>query len=554
MSKPDPPQPPDPRVTAGAQTGTNVSTALANAFLNNMNQVTPTGSLSFDPTSSYTFTDPTTGASYNIPRFTATQTLSPEQQTILNRTQAAQGNLAGLAADQSARISSLLSGPIDLSQAPPTGSIDPLRNLPQALTSFADTGDQQTTFADAGAQASGFADTGHQTGAFAGAGSQQLGLGNAGDITRSFGPADDFGADRSRVEEALFGRLNPQLDRSRQQLEQQLADQGIRYGSPAYHAAMDDWNRQANDLRLGVTQQGGAEQQRLFEMARGRATFENQAQQQLYDQFLHSGQFANAAQAAAFAQALQRGQFTNAAQAQEFLQAQTRGQFANAAQQAAYEQAQGRGAFANTAQQNRYAQALGRANFTNAGALMRAQQAQAVLNAENARRANYLSEQYAQRQEPINEITALLSSSQVSRPDFRTTPQTTIPTTDIAGLINQNFAQQFGNFQQQSQSTDRLLGGILGLGSNIGAAALSDRRAKENIHRMGTVFATDDGGERERLPIYRYSYKGDPASTRHVGPMAQDVERIDPRAVGEDRRGTKYIDRRRVMGSILRAA
>jgi Chaperone of endosialidase len=530
MSKPEPPTPPDPRLTAGLSTATNVSTALANARLNAVNQTTPTGALTynFDTTNQYSFVDPATGSTYYIPTITAQQTLSPAQQEIQNRSEAAQTNLAGLAADQSGRISSLLGSPIDLSQAPAAGNIDPLRNLLRPQTSFADTGAPQGTFADAGQQTANFGPAGQQVTNFGAAG--------AGDITGTFGPEDDFSSDRSRVEQALFGRLDPQLERGRQLLEQQLADQGIRYGSPAYAAAMSDWSRQANDLRLGVTQTAGQEQQRLFEMARGRAQFENQAQQQAFSELLQGGQFANAAQAAHFLQQMQRGQF------------------ANEAQQRAYEQAQGRGAFANTAQQNAYAQALGRGNFFNAGALMQAQQAQAILNAENARRANYLSERYAERQEPINEITALLSGSQVSRPSFVTTPQTTIPTTDIAGLINQNFAQQFGNYQQQAQSQDRLLGGILGLGSNLGAALISDRRAKENIHRMGTVLATTNNNERERLPIYQYSYKGDPASTRHVGPMAQDVEKIDPRAVGETRGGTKYINRRRVMGSILRAA
>jgi hypothetical protein len=38
------PEPPNPLVTAGAQTAGNVSTAIANAFLQNTNQVTPQGS------------------------------------------------------------------------------------------------------------------------------------------------------------------------------------------------------------------------------------------------------------------------------------------------------------------------------------------------------------------------------------------------------------------------------------------------------------------------------------------------------------------------------
>jgi Chaperone of endosialidase len=436
----DAPQPPSPQVSAGLQTATNVSTALANARLAAINQTTPTGNLTynFDTTNQYSFVDPATSSTYYIPTITAQQTLSPAQQEIQNRRDQAQINLSGLAAEQSGRISSLLGAPIDTSQAPPAGNIDPLRNLMRPQTSF----------------------------------------GEAGDITRSYGPGDDFSADRARVEQALYGRLNPQLTLERQNIEQRLADQGIRYGSAAYAAAMDDYNRQANDLRLGVTQTAGAEQQRLMEMAAQRAGFQNAAQQQAY------------------------------------------------------------------------AQALGRGTFSNAAAMMQAQQAQAVLNAENARRASYLTEQYALRQEPINEITALLSGSQVSRPNFVTTPQTSIPTTDIAGLINQNFAQQFGNYQQQSANQNALLGGVLGFGGNI---VRSDRRVKEDVDRMGTLFAAGDDGERKRLPIYEYSYKNDPSATRHIGPMAQDVEKIDRGAV-HDIGGIKHIEPRRVMGSILRSA
>ena len=84
----DPPTPPDPNATARAQTSTNVSTAVANAFLNNTNQTSPDGSLDYNQTGSYSWTDPTTNATYNIPRFTATQTLSPEQQQIKAQTDA----------------------------------------------------------------------------------------------------------------------------------------------------------------------------------------------------------------------------------------------------------------------------------------------------------------------------------------------------------------------------------------------------------------------------------------------------------------------------------
>ena len=55
-------------------------------------------------------------------------------------------------------------------------------------------------------------------------------FGEAGDITRSYGPQDDFSSDRQRVEESLMARMNPQLARERGNIEQRLADQGIRYG------------------------------------------------------------------------------------------------------------------------------------------------------------------------------------------------------------------------------------------------------------------------------------------------------------------------------------
>ena len=47
------------------------------------------------------------------------------------------------------------------------------------------------------------------------------------------------------------------------------------------------------------------------------------------------------------------------------------------------------------------------------------------------------------------------------------------------------------------------------------------------------MFAANEDGEREKLPIYEYEYEDKGYGTgRHVGPMAQDVERIDPGAVG----------------------
>jgi hypothetical protein len=292
-------------------------------------------------------------------------------------------------------------------------------------------------------------------------------------------------------------RMNPQLAIEKRGIEQQLADQGIRYGSQAYASAMDDYNRQANDARFAAIGQAGTEQQRMNQMAAQLAAFQNAAQQQGYEQNLGAGTFANQAQQQGFQQ--------------------------NAAQAA----------------------------FGNAGLAQQLAQAQSGFNAQQAARNQWMQEQYASRNQPLNEISALMSGSQVSQPNWLNTPSSQIPTTDVASLINQNFNQQMQVNQQQSQNANQLIGGILGLGA--GALKLSDEREKKNIDRVGTVFAFNEDAAREKLPIYAYEYKNDPAGARHVGPMAQDVEEIDPKAV-KNIDGRKYLDQRAVMGNILRAA
>ena len=485
--KPDPPTPPDPIRTAAGATATNIGTAVANQQMNNINQVTPQGALTYSQTGTYTYNDPTTGQSYEIPLTTATQSLSPDQQNLQSLGMQSQTNLAELAAQQSGSLQNLLAQPMSLGNAPGQGDVSWL-NTANPLTGFADVGGQQRTLGDAGA------------------------------ITKTYGPADNFSADRGRVEQALYGRIDPQLQRDRQALETRLQDQGIRYGSAAYNQAMDDWNRQSTDARLAVTAAGGQEQQRMMDMAAKQAGFQNAAQLQQFQELQ------------------QRGMFTNQAQAQDYQQAAMRGQFYNTG--VAQQQAR------NTA----------------------------IYNAQNQTRQNYLAEQYALRNQPINEISALMSGSQVKDPSFVNTGNQQINTTDYAGLVNNAFSQNLQNYQIQSNNANQLIGGLFGAIAGAGKAAVSDRRVKENIHKIGTIFApgavsdadSDEPGrraayvrdvdqdEQKKLPIYEYSFKADPTSTRHIGPMAQDVEKLDKEAVFT-RNGVKHIDKTR-LGSILKVA
>lgn len=115
MSKPKAPAAPDPAKTAAAQTGTNITTALANAQLGNVNQYGPDGSVTYSQNGGQTFTDPTSGASYFVPQYQQTTTLSPQQQAIKDQTDAASLNLGKLANQQSSFLSDYLSKPVDLS-------------------------------------------------------------------------------------------------------------------------------------------------------------------------------------------------------------------------------------------------------------------------------------------------------------------------------------------------------------------------------------------------------------------------------------------------------
>lgn len=337
------PAPPDPKETAAAQTGTNVATAVAQQHLNNVNQVTPYGNLTFNQTGTYQFQDPNSGDTYDLPTYTATQTLSPTGEQIHGLNEQTQINLATIGRDQSARIGDLLGRPVDMSGLPDRS--DPASvNLPD-LAAIA---------------------------------------GNAGDVRKTYGT--DFSADRQRVEDALMSRLNPSLDRDRSALESRLAAQGIRIGSEAYQAAMGDFGRKSNDARMQAILAGGQEQSRLAGLEAQRAQFENAAQAQALSQGLALGQ-------------------------QGFSNQRTRNQDIDAARAAA------------------------------------------------------LNEQVALRNQPINEISALLSGSQVANPNFISPQVAQMPTVDIAGLTMDGYNKQLAAWQQAQQNRNNNFGVLGQLGS-----------------------------------------------------------------------------------------
>lgn len=332
MGKPSAPTPPDPKATSAAQTGTSVATALANASLGNVSQVTPNGNLTYSQTGSSKFTDPYTGQSYDIPNYTATQTLSPDQQKLYDLNNQTQQNLGQIGVDQSAKIGGLLGTNVDLSND----------------------------------------------------------------------------AVESRLMDLGSKRLDPMFARQQDALSTQLANQGIQPGSAAWKAQMDQFQQGKNDA---------------------------------YNQLLLNG---------------------------------------------------------------------------------RGQSVQEILT---------------ERNQPLNEISALMSGSQVSQPNFINKQMPTIPTTDNAGIINQNYAQQFQNYQAESANRNALLGGLFGLGA-AGVYKFSDRRLKKNIKKIGK---TNDGQN-----LYSYRYKG--SDEPQIGLMAQEVEKKRPEAVVTTPSGYKAVNYDKALG------
>jgi hypothetical protein len=82
-------------------------------------------------------------------------------------------------------------------------------------------------------------------------------------------------------------------------------------------------------------------------------------------------------------------------------------------------------------------------------------------------RGQAFGEALATRAAPINEITALMSGSQVTSPGAMSgpTPQPGVAGTDYSGLVEQNYAQKLA-------SHNAMMGGLFGLAGNVGQAAM----------------------------------------------------------------------------------
>ena len=173
---PSAPAAPDYRAAAQETAAGNIDAARVATAANRVNQVTPYGNLNY----SITGQDP-----YGNPTWTATQTLAPAQQQLLDYQNQASLGLGKLAGQGLGYVEQMLNTPFNTAALPSTG----------------------------------------------------------------FNPSQTY-------QEAYMQRLQPQIQQSREQLQQRLANQGIDIGSKAYENAMRMQAQRENDLLAAATTQG----------------------------------------------------------------------------------------------------------------------------------------------------------------------------------------------------------------------------------------------------------------------------------------------------------
>lgn len=439
---PSTPATPDPAVVSAAQTKSNVDTAAANAQLNRVNQFTPYGNLTYtkragestfdqagydkaladynaaqpqgqgapiygDDTGTVTGYNPTTpvGTAPDRNAFTkagvdewdARITLDPAQQRLLDQDNAIKEQMGNLASSGFARVSDTMGQPLD------TSNMTGYRDIPQGGGVPQGGGAQRFTAPDANYATSV----------------------QGGNIQTSL-PNSDYANQRTSVEDAIYSRVNPQLQRDRNALDVKLSNQGIMPGSEAYNEAIDESNRQANDARYQAVLAGGQEQSRLAGLDLAAGNFANAAQNQGFGQNLTNATLQNSVNDTMFNQGLMSVNQNNAANQQDFSQ-----------QMASNQQ-----------------------GFS--------QQIEAARQAAQ-QRGQQFDEQAYLRSLPLNELNALRSGTQVQNPSFSATPQANVANTNTSGDIWSAYNANQANASNQTAQNNGMTSGLMSLAGTAAA-------------------------------------------------------------------------------------
>lgn len=283
-SAPTPPPAPDPTVVSTGQANADINSAIAQATLNDVNQVTPQGNLNYNATGSQTVTLPD-GSTMQVPQYTATQTLNPTAQQTFDTGQQAQLGLAQTGLAQEGRVASTLATPLSFSNLPtPASSLDEsqITQVPTgidnsgmtALPTGADLSQVNSVQQGLNLGAINQTPTGINTSRAqqlpTGINLSSLGLLPTG-VNASALPAQVSGLDNSTIPgvptggpqqtendeaQALYsegmGFLTPQFTQQNTNLADQLSKQGIPVGSDAWVNAMNQNSNSQNQQSTAI--------------------------------------------------------------------------------------------------------------------------------------------------------------------------------------------------------------------------------------------------------------------------------------------------------------
>jgi hypothetical protein len=265
------PAPPDPQVTAAAQTQSNIQTANNNATLNRVNQYTPYGNLTYS-------IDGTTPS--GTPQYSANVSLSPQEQQIFDSYTKGQINQGNIALGMQGQVGNSYTNPIN------TGGLPGLN---------------------------------FQGGNTGGIGSQitNNGPGMTGTVNNgSYSPqAIQDAEDAAYKQQTQY--LDPQYAQAGKSLDNSLINQGITQGSEAYNNAQTLYNNQKQqaygNAQMQAVQAGQNEQNIQFGQGLQASQLQNSANQQGFTQGATQLEAQNQAQQQLYGQQYQNAGLQNSA-------------------------------------------------------------------------------------------------------------------------------------------------------------------------------------------------------------------------------------------------
>ncbi len=403
-------KPPSPGQVAGAQSAYDVYNAALQQRMNMVNQTTPFGSISYNPTE-YTTLQLPQGKNGQIDRtvptaFSANTTLSPQMQNLLNTYMGGLQGLGDTATRQFGRAQGMLSQPFDMSQFGPGVEAASMEGLPEFYPGY--------------------------TGGL-GERPQLAGLAS---VPTSFTPTEmgqyqiDEGGQQKMLD-SLMGQMAPQIEQDRTALATKLANQGVSQGSEAYKNAMQQMEDQIGRNRQGAVVTAD-------EQARADALARLQARQGISGE--NRSNFLAKVQGATAGNQDLRNTYSSLLGARgqaldEYLR-----------KQSASESARGNEFNLRTGQQN----------------------------AEQSARNAKIQEALMGRQVPLQEIMQMfgLAGGGVQMPQGAPVPQAQMQAPNYAQGVGMQQQSQLAQQQQQQQMWQQLMGGLFGLGGGLGSAAI----------------------------------------------------------------------------------